>query len=200
MQSKPIVSSNLCIVPPFTKKKLVIIIYYQLKIKLEFLVSCAVQFHDIIERNNVLTIPTKLVNDYLNDNQTIHKIALIVNHIFRAISTLFFMLALPFSAPVNAGVCLATSLFYRLTVENNCAYKFAIPSVLGSITFPIAQKALAAVINKTAFVSISAFFTTLGSFIPVTAYLTYVILTVSYDVERNSLGLNPEQHCTNCEH
>ena len=107
----------------------------------------------------------------------------------------FFMLALPFSAPVNLALCFSASLFYRLTVEGNCAYKFALPSFAGALTFPFARTAFADMISKAAFHSMNTFAVTLCSLLPFTAYLTYIVLTVNYDVDKNCEFLAPKRPC-----
>ncbi len=93
------------------------------------------------------------------------------------------MLALPYSIPVKAAFSFSASLLYRLTVENNCAYKFALPAFAGSLALPIAKTALPKVINSVAFTSMKMFARTLGSLLPLTAYVAYIILTVSQDVD-----------------
>lgn len=116
---------------------------------------------DISLRNDYLEKATETVKEYLNDHPTLYKIALIVNHIFRAVSMGFFMMALPFSAPVSLAICAAASLFYRLTVEGNCTYKFALPAFAGALALQFA------------------------SIIPLTCYVAYIVLTVNDDVDQN---------------
>ena len=94
-----------------------------------------------------------------------------------------FKLVLPLSALASAGICFAGSLFYRLTVETNCAYKFALPAFAGSIAFPIALPGLFNLINGIAFVSLGHAGRYSPLLIPLAAYLAYIVLTVSYDVD-----------------
>lgn len=139
----------------------------------------------VINQITFLERATETVKDYLNDHPVLYKIALLVNHIFRAAAMGFFMLALPFSAPANVTLCFAASLFYRLTVEGNCTYKFALPAFAGALAFPIAQPAFAAIISKAAFSSLNAFAATFGTLLPFTCYVAYIVLTVNDDVDRN---------------
>ncbi len=90
---------------------------------------------------------------------------------------------LPFSVPVNLGICFAGSLFYRLTVETNCAYKFALPAFAGSIAFPMGMTALTSLVTGVAFASMYAFGLAVLTLVPLAAYVTYIVLTVSYDVD-----------------
>ncbi|MBS0628797.1 MAG: hypothetical protein JSS30_01065 [Verrucomicrobia bacterium] len=152
--------------------------------------SLSVQFHNLLERVNVLERPEDAVDDFLYHNPTIYKIVLLINHIFRVATMSFFMLALPFSIPVNLALCFSASLFYRLTVEGYCGYKFALPSFAGAITFPVAQEAVANLISKAALHSFADFALTIGSLLPFTAYVAYVVLTVDYDVD-DDCGILP---------
>ncbi len=139
--------------------------------------------HNVIEKYNVLQEPTKQISDYFRNHPDLYKIALLANHVFRAVSMATFRLALPFSAPMSLGICFAGSLFYRLTVETRCAYKFALPAFAGSIAFPIGLKALADLASGVAFISLNVLGNTLVALLPLTAYVTYIALTVSYDVD-----------------
>ncbi len=123
--------------------------------------------HNTIERFNVLQTPTQTLNHYFRAHKTQYKVALLVNHVFRAISMAALMIALPFSELAGTAICLAGSLFYRLTVETNCAYKFALPAWAGSIALLIAKGPMM----------------TSLSFLPLAAWTAYVVLTVSYDVD-----------------
>ena len=145
--------------------------------------SLSVFLHDVIEKWNVLQEPTKQVEEYLLDHPDLYKAALLANHIFRAASMAAFSLCLPFSAPVTAAICFGGSLFYRLTVEINCAYKFALPAFAGMIAFQIAQTALADLISGVALASLGTLTFASVSLLPLVAYFAYIVLTVSYDVD-----------------
>src|ERR1700691_3172861 len=95
---------------------------------------------NICEQFNILETPTRQVSDYLVQHPILYKAALVANHLFRAISMAAFTICLPFLIPVNLAICSAGSLFYRLTVETNCAYKFAMPAFKGSVAMSIAAK------------------------------------------------------------
>ena len=139
--------------------------------------------HNAIVKFNVLKEPTDRLREYFSTRPEFYKVALIVNHIFRAVSMTAFSLLLPFSLPVNLAICLAGSLFYRLTVETNCAYKFALPAFAGSLAIPLAISGAVALVSGVAFASIGTLALATGSLLPCGAYLTYVVLTVSYDVD-----------------
>lgn len=145
--------------------------------------SWDVTFHNFIEKYNVLQKPTEQINEYLRERPTLYKVALLVNHVFRALAMTAFCYMLPFSIPINVAICFGCSLFYRLTVETNCAYKFALPAFAGSIAIPLAVIALSNIVTGVAFVSLSAIGLTFISLIPLTAYVTYIILTVNYDID-----------------
>jgi hypothetical protein len=114
----------------------------------------------------------------------LHKTALVVNHLFRAVAMTALYGVMPFSMPVNMGICFGGSLFYRLTVETHCTYKFALPAFAGSIAFPLANTAVNYAVSGLAFSCLGAFVDTLTSALPLIAYLSYVVLTVNYDVDK----------------
>lgn len=148
--------------------------------------SYAIKFHAFIAKNNPLTELTQNTTHFLHAYPTIYKIALLVNHLFRALTMAFFLYALPCSFPVSLALCFGASLFYRLTVENNCAYKFALPAFGGGVALLIGHTALVQIASGNAFKSLTFFSQSLVSLIPLTAYITYILLTVDYDVmEKN---------------
>jgi len=69
-----------------------------------------------------------------------------------------------------------------LTVETNCAYKFALPAFAGSLAIPMAISGLTNLVTLAAFTSLSAFVGSFALFIPISAYVTYIVLIVNYDV------------------
>lgn len=138
---------------------------------------------NVCEQFNILETPTRQVSDYLVQHPILYKAALVANHLFRAISMAAFTICLPFSIPVNLAICFAGSLFYRLTVETNCAFKFAMPSFAGSLAIPIGKAALASMISGVACASMGAFASSSLSLLPLVAYLTYVVVTVNEDVD-----------------
>lgn len=142
-----------------------------------------VTLHNFIEQHNVLRKPTEEIHTFLNEHRTLYKIALLINHIFRAVAMGAFMVCLPFSALTNVVLCSLGSLFYRLTVETHCAYKFALPALGGSISFFMGKTAVCDLIGGAALSSVGAFFTACASLLPLCAYAVYIGLTVSYDVD-----------------
>jgi hypothetical protein len=136
--------------------------------------SLPLAFHDFIQKYNVLAEPTKVVNRYLRDNPRQYKVALVINHLFRAVAMATFLAMCPFPLLVSGSICLTGSLFYRLTVETNCAYKFALPSFVGGLAFHLSGLALK---HFSSWAAIACTSVSIG------IYFTYVILTVSYDVD-----------------
>ncbi|HEY5235687.1 MAG TPA: hypothetical protein VIJ14_05880 [Rhabdochlamydiaceae bacterium] len=140
------------------------------------------RLHDCIEMYNILENPTNNIYAYLSEHKTLYKVALIVNHLFRAASMTAFMMFLSTPPLVSAGICFAGSLFYRLTVETRCAYKFALPAFAGAAAFLIGKTALIQIIRGVAFASLGAFATAFVPLIPLASYTIYILLTVDYDV------------------
>lgn len=152
----------------------------------------SVRFHNCIERANCLTAPTKHLANFFDAHPTAYKIALIINHLFRAVMMVGLMFIPQVPLAISMGVCLVGSLFYRLTVERNCAYKFALPAFAGAAAFMLALPALINILNGGAFVSLSSTLQSGASLIPLAIYGTYIVLTVDYDVDK-MLGLLPVQ-------
>lgn len=146
--------------------------------------SCSATFHHAIQKYNVLNNPTRQTSLFFKRNPNLYKVALLTNHIFRAIAMTTFCTALPFGMPVNIALCFTASLFYRLTVETNCAYKFALPAFAGSLTFPMALEATGKIVEGLAFESLGACASAAISLAPLALYCTYIVLTVSFDVDR----------------
>lgn len=136
--------------------------------------------HQCIDRFNILKKPTEKINDYLYEHKNLYKVVMIANHLFRTLAMVALMVYLPFVWPVNLAICFAGSLFYRLTVENNCAYKFALPAFFGSVAFMIAKTAFTSAL---AIGSAGAYALAAASLLPVAGYLTYIVLTVNYDID-----------------
>lgn len=142
--------------------------------------------HDAIDRYNVLRGPTQNLTQYAKSHRDLYKVALLANHLFRAAAATAFMHILPFSFPTSVGICLGGSLFYRLTVENNCSHKFALPAFASSLAFQSGKTAIAHVINGIAFQSLQTFGNTLLTLLPLSLCAAYTILTVSYDVDHRA--------------
>jgi hypothetical protein len=121
----------------------------------------ALALHNFIQQHNPLTHLTDKSSEFLHTHPRLYKLALLINHLFRAIAMTALMHFLPFSLMTNTLLCLTGSIFYRLTVENNCAYKFALPAFFGSLAFLAAKHTV----------------------LPLLSYSIYVLLTVSYDVD-----------------
>lgn len=143
----------------------------------------SIRLHQCIKTYNILEKPTDEIHDYFKERKTLYKEALLVNHLFRAASATALLACLPFPSLVNAGICLAGSLFYRLTVETHCAYKFALPAFAGAAAFMMGKSALIQIASGAAFASLGAFAMAHAALLPMTAYVVYILLTTDYDVD-----------------
>lgn len=152
----------------------------------------SVRFHETIDRFNFLQRPTECIAEYFDTHPTAYKIALIFNHLFRAamIVGIMFIPHVPLAASMS--ICFVGSLIYRLTVERNCAYKFALPAFFGAMAFMFALPAFISMINGAAFLTAAAGIKAFVSFVPLVLYGGYVLLTVNYDVDK-ALGRLPGQ-------
>jgi hypothetical protein len=152
----------------------------------------SVKFHGCIERYNLLEEPTKWIADRLNVYPTLYKIVLVVAHLFRAAMMVGFMFIPHLALWTKMALCFAGSLFYRLTVERNCAYKFALPAFAGAVAFMLALPAFINMINGVAFISVASGFLTCLSLLPLPLYWAYIVLTVDYDVDKTVGSRKPQ--------
>lgn len=144
--------------------------------------SLSVKLHQAIDQYNLLKSPTRQFSAWTKEHKSLYKVILIANHLFRAVAMFGFMTILPFFNPVNHSICIVASLFYRLTVENHCAYKFAIPAYAGSTAYMIGKSAI---INVVVSASLTTFASAFLALLPLCSYFAYVVLTVSYDVDHH---------------
>ncbi|MFI5333844.1 MAG: hypothetical protein ACHQT8_01595 [Chlamydiales bacterium] len=147
--------------------------------------NLAVQLHETVEAYNVLQEPTAQLATYLSspEHRGVYKIVLLVNHLFRAAAMTALTMALPLPSLAAHTVCFLGSLCYRLTAEARCAYKFALPAFAGSVALPLGYAAGVDLISGAACASLAAFSAALLSVTLVAAYVAYIVLTVSYDVD-----------------
>jgi len=157
----------------------------------------SIKLHECIDRWNIFEKPTTYLGNFLEKHPTIYKITLIINHLFRAVMMvgLMFIPGVPLYA--SMPICFVGSVFYRLTVEKNCAYKFALPAFAGAAAFMLALPAFINMINGIAFLTIASGFATCASFLPLLLYGTYICLTVNYDVNKTLEKIKNKQTC--CE-
>lgn len=139
--------------------------------------------HNMIMKYNLLQSPTKKISDYFDNHPRLFKMVLLTTHVFRAVTMSGFCSVVPFSLPVSMVLGFAGSLIYRLTIETNCAYKFALPAFAGSLTYLLAKSALDPLVSRKAHETIRAFGLIFSSAFALAAYTTYIVLTVDYDVD-----------------
>jgi hypothetical protein len=147
--------------------------------------SLAVKLHNFIEEHNTyLKSSTKRLQDYYKQHPTVYKAAVSACNVFRTTVMAGFIYAFPVAAVGCAAYCFTGSLFYRMTIESECTYIITLPSLAGATSFIIGQQSLVNLISGAALVSIGAFSLAVVSITPLSLYLAYVVLTVSYDVDR----------------
>lgn len=156
----------------------------------------AIRFHNCIERYNILNSATNRIAPFFNSHPTAYKIALIVNHLFRVAAMVGFMFIPGMPLIPGMAICVVGSVFYRLTVEKNCAYKFALPALFGAAAVMLAIPAVINLMHTAGATSILSGFKAGASFMPLAFYAIYIILTVSYDVDK-TLGRLPSQQTPN---
>lgn len=132
---------------------------------------------DVIVENSFFDDIAAKCDNYLRENPQLHKVVLMLNHLFRTL-VMRAMLQVPGALPF----CVAGSLIYRITVEKNCAFKFTLPALAGSLAIELAV-GLIPLISGIAFLSLESFVTAFISVIPLLLHSIYVYLTVDYEVD-----------------
>ena len=79
------------------------------------------------------------VGNWLDQNPTVYKVALIVNHVVRALMNFAMMVWMPMPLLGSAGLMLIPSLLYRASVERFCVFRFTLPSWAGGVAMSIAM-------------------------------------------------------------
>lgn len=156
--------------------------------------SAPTKIENCVNKCNFLDKPAKACEDFFKNHPTLLKIALFVNHLFRAGAMVGFMLLLPVPMPACLAICFAGSLFYRLTVEPNCSYKFALPAFAGAVAFLLACPEILNMIHGTAFNTAKAGVIAFASIVPLLGYAGYVALNVNYEVNKK---LSEQKCCEN---
>lgn len=144
----------------------------------------SVALHNCIENYNILARPTAFLAEFFDNHPNIYKVALIISHLFRAAMMFGFMCIPGIPLAASIPVCFAGALFYRLTVERNCAYKFALPAFAGSTAAMLAVPAIMGMISGAAFATAGACAFACFSLLPLPLYAAYILLTVNYDVNK----------------
>ncbi len=103
-----------------------------------------------------LDAPTVKVQNWLEKHPTVHKVIIFSWHLFRALRMAAFMYFLPFTPVINIALSLGVSLAYRLIVEGNCAYKFALSEWVGGTALEMGLPTIAKIINGVAVSALSS--------------------------------------------
>lgn len=142
----------------------------------------------IVERS-FLDDVAESCDHYLRENPRLHKIVLMLNHLFRTLGMSAVM-----QVPNALPFCVAGSLIYRVTVEKNCAFKFTLPALVGAFAIEFAE-GLIPLISGAAFASLEIFAAAFISVIPLILHSLYVYLTVDYEVDRLSRDYAADPLC-----
>lgn len=121
------------------------------------------------------TVVINPIGAWLDKHPNVNTIVVIANHILRTLPMMAAMHLLPFSFAANCAITLGASLFYRISIERFCVFRFAIPSCLGAIAFQFSKPALADLISKTAFQSFSTLTKTLVGLSPFALYMGGIV-------------------------
>ncbi len=115
------------------------------------------------------------IGDWLDRHPKINTIVVIANHIFRALGMLALFTVMPGSFLAKCAIMLGASLFYRITIERFCHFRFAIPACLGGMAMELSIPALANIINGAAIQSFASLGTSLIAISPLVLYLAGIV-------------------------
>jgi len=107
---------------------------------------------------------------WLDERPRLYKAAIVANHLFRAVSMVGFMYLMPFSPLVNFSVSLVASIFYRVTIERFCQFRFTIASCLGAGAMMLALPAIDSIISGVAFGSLGLIAKAFVELLPLVLY------------------------------
>jgi hypothetical protein len=124
------------------------------------------------------------VGEWLDAHPFVNKVVVVANHFFRAVAMHTFMCFLPLSLLINFTVGLAGSLFYRMTIERFCHFRFALPSFLGAIAFSISYNLLQTVMRRVALNSFKFMAYAFITALPLVQYIGYVLVITHQAVEK----------------
>lgn len=148
------------------------------------------QFHKALMKINYLPDATKWCDQKAKEYPNVYKGVLVANHLFRAVAIWAFLKYNRSSMKVKLAMCFTGSMVYRLTVESNCAYKFALPAFFGGAALLTAGHTTAKILNGSAFRTFKSIGNATLNMVPITGYLAYIVLTTSYDVD------HPKKTCS----
>jgi hypothetical protein len=106
------------------------------------------------------------VGKVLDESPLINKIVILANFVFRIAMMVTFMAVMPFSFLPSFLLSAGASVFYRVTIERFCQYRFAMLSCAAAGAYEIAKPAFLALISTAAFSSLTAFGTALALMTP----------------------------------
>lgn len=115
----------------------------------------------------------------LDESPFLHKVVVVVAHIFRMLAMLALISFLPFGFAINCLFTLAGSLFYRVAIERNCPFLFAIPACLGAMALAFSIPYAVALFAKATF---AHFAQALATSVPFGLYLGYIIWSAHTEV------------------
>lgn len=138
-----------------------------------------------LESCNPLIVPAQGIADFLDNHSTTYKIVLLFSGHLTRTSMVIGSMFIP-GIPLYAKkiICFNGSLFYRLTVERNCAYKFSLPSFFGAMASMLAIAAIVKMIHHEAFITVKKGVAAIASLLPLCFYCGYIILAVDFEVNQ----------------
>lgn len=134
---------------------------------------------------------------YLDRHPTLYKTVLVSSHLFRSLPMYAMMVITPLPPLATGALMLAPTLLYQAGVERFCCFRFASPSLLGGMAIWAAQASIISLYAGQAFATWGSSLTTIGGFIPLTAYLALIVFLSHRDIEKrmDQLGCNKKKSC-----
>lgn len=127
---------------------------------------------------------SQVIGSWLDKHPAVNKVVMIANHIFRTAAMVGLMYLLPFHPIANFAIGVGASLFYRLTVERFCPFRFALTSCLAAGAFEFSKPYLLSIITGIAFQSLATFGIALAGILPILACTAIIIIVSNYQVDQ----------------
>jgi hypothetical protein len=159
-------------------------------------------FIDLITRGlttleNKTTQWIEPIGKYLDKHSGLYKICVVAIHIFRASAMFALMELSPLSLLATCSLMVGASILYRAAIERYCAWKFAIPSMIGAGAMWAAKLSLIGVIAGKAFDSLGSAISVVLGLLSLTCYLGWICYLSHQDIE-NHLKNNKNSSNTSC--
>lgn len=142
-----------------------------------------VKLDDFLKEPTMMKAAIDAAGVELKKHPNIYKCAIIVDHLLNASKMYALVQILPYSKCTNCVVTGISSLYYRVTAEGPCAFRFSIISCFGGAAFISARIGMIEFARGTAFRSLALFLKSSCTLAPLSIYLFCIVKFTNDDVD-----------------